>query len=197
MRATFLGAYSRQLALTKLLDETGVRMMSGTDGGGQVPGQSLHQEFDELAKAGLSSLKILQMTTLNPAEYLGRSATMGTIDVGKDADMVILDASPIESVQNMQRIFGVIRAGFYYSSADLNSLKAHIEAGHGEFRWAAKLRKQMRDRSCKVRPVSGNRKPPPGYKTETVGSRISGIRAPVAFGNGNIFCRMNPGEEPE
>lgn len=134
MRATFREAYSRQLALTKLLDENGVRMMSGTDGGGQVPGQSLHQEFDELAKAGLSPLKVLQMTTLNPAEYLGRSATMGTIDIGKNADVVILDASPIESVQNLHCIFGVIRAGFYYSSADLNSLKSRIEAGHGEFR---------------------------------------------------------------
>ena len=134
MRATFREAYRRQLALTKLLDEAGVRMMSGTDGGGQVPGQSLYQEFDELAKAGLSPLKIFQMTTLNPAEYLGRSATMGTIDVGKNADMVILDASPIESVQNMQRISGVVRAGFYHSIADLDSLKARIQAGHGEFR---------------------------------------------------------------
>src|ERR1700730_5414024 len=51
-------------------------MMAGTDGGGQVPGQSLHQEFDELFKAGLSPPKILRMTTLKPAEFLGRTATM-------------------------------------------------------------------------------------------------------------------------
>jgi len=59
MRATFRDAYQRQLALVKLLDKAGVPMMAGTDGGGRVPGQSLHQEFDELAKAGLSPLKIL------------------------------------------------------------------------------------------------------------------------------------------
>lgn len=133
MRATFREAYSRQLALTKLLDSAGVPMMTGTDDGGQVPGQSLHQEFDELSKAGLSPLKILQMTTLMPAEFLGRTTTMGTIDVEKDADIVLLDGNPTESVQNLHRIHGVVRAGFYYSNADLNALKGSIEAGRGEF----------------------------------------------------------------
>src|SRR6202451_112340 len=64
MRATDREAYGRQVALTKLFDDAGVRMMVGTDGGGQVPGQSIHQEFDELAKTGLSPLRVLQMTTL-------------------------------------------------------------------------------------------------------------------------------------
>jgi imidazolonepropionase-like amidohydrolase len=105
-------AYQRQLALTKLFDDAGVRMMAGTDGDGQVPGHSLHQEFDELAKAGLSPLKILQMTTLNPAEFLGRTTTMGSIEVGKNADLLLLDANPIVTVQNMHRIDGVVRAGF-------------------------------------------------------------------------------------
>jgi hypothetical protein len=113
MRATFREAYLRDLALTKLLDAAGVSMMTGTDDGGQVPGQSLHQEFDELGVAGLGLLRILQMTTLKPAEFLGRTASMGTIDVGKNADMVLLDGNPIESVQNLHRIHGVVRAGFY------------------------------------------------------------------------------------
>jgi imidazolonepropionase-like amidohydrolase len=132
MRATFHEAYPRQLALTKLLDRAGVPMMAGTDDGGRVPGQSLHQEFDELSKAGLSPLKILQMTTLKPAQFLGRTATMGTIDVGKNADMVLLDGDPIKSVQNLHRIHGVVRAGFYYSDTDLNALETRIEAGQGE-----------------------------------------------------------------
>jgi hypothetical protein len=134
MRATFREAYSHDLALTKLLDAAGVSMMTGTDDGGQVPGQSLHHEFDELAKAGLSPLKILQMTTLKPAEFLGRTTTIGTIDVGKNADIVLLDGNPIESVQNLHRIHGVMRAGFYYSNADLNALQNRIEAGRGELR---------------------------------------------------------------
>jgi imidazolonepropionase-like amidohydrolase len=122
MHDTYREAYQRQLALTKLFDDAGVPMMVGTDGGGQVPGQSIHQEFDELAKAGLSPLKILQMTTLNPAEFLDRTATMGSIDLGKNADIVLLDGNPVESVQSLHRISGVVRAGFYYSRADLDAL---------------------------------------------------------------------------
>jgi imidazolonepropionase-like amidohydrolase len=123
MHATYREAYQRQIALTKLYDDAGVRMMVGTDGGGQAPGQSIHQEFDELAKAGLSPLKILQMTTLNPAEFLDRAATMGGVDVGKNADIVLLDGNPVESVQNLHSISGVVRAGFYYSHADLDALR--------------------------------------------------------------------------
>ncbi len=123
MRATDREAYQRQMALTKLFDDAGVRMMVGTDSGGQEPGQSIHQEFDELAKAGLSPFKILQMTTLNPAEFLGRTATMGSIDVGKNADIVLLNGNPVESVQNLHSISCVVRAGFYYSHADLDALR--------------------------------------------------------------------------
>jgi imidazolonepropionase-like amidohydrolase len=128
MHATDREAYQRQLALTKLFDDAGVRMMVGTDGGGQVPGQSIHQEFDELAKAGLSPLKILQMTTLNPAEFLGRRTTMGSIEVGKNADIVLLDRNPVEGVQNLHDISGVVRGGFYYSHADLDALRERAKA---------------------------------------------------------------------
>ena len=127
MHATDRDAYRRQLALTKLFDDAGVRMMVGTDGGGQAPGQSIHQEFDELAKAGLSPFKIVQMTTLYPAEFLGRTATMGSIEVGRNADIVLLDGNPVESVQNLHIIAGVVRAGFYYSQADLNALRTRTK----------------------------------------------------------------------
>jgi len=127
MHATYREAYQHQLALTKLFDDAGVRMMVGTDGGGQAPGQSIRQEFDELAKAGLSPFKILQMTTLNPAEFLARTATMGSIDVGKNADIVLLDGNPVKSVQNLHKISGVFRAGFYYSQADLDALRARAK----------------------------------------------------------------------
>ncbi len=132
MHATYREAYQRQIALTKLFDDAGVRMMVGTDGGGQAPGQSIHQEFKELAKAGLSPLKILQMTTLNPAEFLDRTATMGSIDVGKNADIVLLDGNPIESVQNLHLIFGIVRAGFYYSHADLDSSEGAGQRASGQ-----------------------------------------------------------------
>ena len=77
-KANFAAAYATQLHMVKLFDEAGAKLLTGSDygGGWLVPGYSLHQEFKELNKAGLSPLKILQMATKNGAEFLGRQATM-------------------------------------------------------------------------------------------------------------------------
>ncbi|GJF30581.1 amidohydrolase [Kitasatospora sp. NE20-6] len=130
-RATFRAAYRRQLELTKLLDDAGVRMLAGSDSSGaawEVPGAALHHEFDELARAGLGPLRILQMTTLLPAEFLGTTGTAGTVAPGRNADLVLLDGNPVESVDNLHRITGVVRAGHHHPAADLHALKERIAA---------------------------------------------------------------------
>lgn len=129
--ATFREAYGRQLKLAKLLNQSGVRMMTGTDDGGQVPGQSLQQEFAELSKAGFTPLTILQMATINPAMFLERTDRMGTVEVGKNADLVVLDANPLLSIQSLDRIAAVVRDGRYLSAADLATLRSKVAAGHG------------------------------------------------------------------
>jgi imidazolonepropionase-like amidohydrolase len=96
-----------------------------------APGLTLRQEFGELAKAGLSPLKILQMTTTDPADYLGRRDSMGTVEPGRDADLVVLDANPLDSVENLHQINAVVRAGKHYSAADLAALKAKVAASAG------------------------------------------------------------------
>ncbi|MEK3700872.1 amidohydrolase family protein [Paenibacillus sp. FSL R10-2199] len=121
------GLYDLYLKLAKTYDSKGVKMMVGTDEGGGVnwrnAGNSIHQEFDELEKAGISPLHVLQMATLNGAEFLGRLDDMGTVEAGKNADLVILDANPLESVQNLHKIDAVIRAGSYHGQEELNSIK--------------------------------------------------------------------------
>jgi Amidohydrolase family len=122
-RATYRDAYELQLRLTKLLDDAGVKLLAGSDSCGavwEVPGYSLHQEFDELARAGLSPLRVLQTVTLDAAEFLSRAKTLGTVEEGKQADLVVLDQNPIESVDHLHGIAGVIRAGGYHSAAELN-----------------------------------------------------------------------------
>jgi imidazolonepropionase-like amidohydrolase len=52
---------------------------------------------------------------------------MGSIDVGKNADIVLLSGNPVESVQNLHKISGVVRAGFYYSQTDLDALRARAK----------------------------------------------------------------------
>ena len=79
-RETFRAVYATLLALTKVLDDVAVRMLAGSDSGGaawELPGIALHQEFDELARAGLPPLRVLQMTTSDAAGLPGHRGRHG------------------------------------------------------------------------------------------------------------------------
>ncbi|WP_374944122.1 amidohydrolase family protein [Sphingomonas sp.] len=131
-RRAYREAYPRQLALTKLLSDAGVRMIVGTDGGSYLgPGLTLKQEFGELADAGISALAMLQMATVNAAAYLHREDTMGLVESGYDADLVLLDADPTARVENLHAIAGVVRGGFHYTRRELDGLKAEVAATRG------------------------------------------------------------------
>ncbi len=121
--------------LMQAFNKANVPMLAGSDygGGWVIPGVSLHQEFDLLEKAGLSPLKILQMTTLLGAQFLNREADLGTVEEGKTANLVVLDANPMDSAQNLHKIFGVVRNGTYFSAAAVVQMK-ELVAGriHGE-----------------------------------------------------------------
>lgn len=130
-RATYSRAYELQLRLVKLLDEAGVRMLIGTDSSGAawvVPGAALHREFDEFARAGVPPLGVLRMATWDAAEFLDATATMGTVEPGRNTDLVLLDADPRESVEHLRRIAGVVRAGTHHGPADLQAIKDGIAA---------------------------------------------------------------------
>jgi hypothetical protein len=122
---TLRSIYSLQLRVTRMFADEGVSMLAGSDfgGGWLVAGFSLHQEFDQLAAAGLSPLQILQMTTLYGAQFFSRESSDGSVEEGKNANLVLLDGNPIENVQNLHRIQGVVRAGRYFSKEDLEGLK--------------------------------------------------------------------------
>ena len=117
-----------ELQLTKIFDTAGVKMMTGSDygGGWVIPGVSLHQEFDLLADAGLSPLKILQMTTLDGARFLNRTSTIGTVEAAKHANLVVLNRSPLESASSLHDIHAVVRAGVFYSQGDLEAIKEQV-----------------------------------------------------------------------
>lgn len=133
-RRLFRTDYALSLRLVKIFDEEGVPMLAGSDtvgAGWTVPGISLHQEFDELAKAGLSPLRILQMTTINSARFLSKTATMGSVEPGRNADLVLLDGDPTRDVANLHRISGLVRAGFFYDRVALDALMDRVAAGKG------------------------------------------------------------------
>ena len=130
--ATLRNFYELQKKVTKMMKQRGVKMLAGSDVTGQwvLPGFGLHQEFRELAAAGLSPLEILQMTTLNAAEFLGRSATMGTVETGKNGDLVLLDDNPVASVANLDKVSGLFLKGRYFSKAALDKMKADTAANY-------------------------------------------------------------------
>ena len=117
-------AYNLQLKLVKIYDTMGLKLLAGTD---DQNGKVLQLEFEEFAKAGLSPLHILQTATINAAEFLGRTAEMGSVEEGKVADLLLLDTNPLESIRNLRNINAVICNGHYYSKEALIDLKIKAE----------------------------------------------------------------------
>lgn len=108
------------------MEQAGVRLLAGTDsvGPGLFPGFSLHAELEELVASGLTPLRALQCATLEPARYLGREHWSGTVEAGRVADLVIVDADPLVDIRNTQRIHAVMVDGRHLGPEDRASLLA-------------------------------------------------------------------------
>jgi imidazolonepropionase-like amidohydrolase len=119
-----------QLRLTKTLSDEGVPLLAGTDAGGGwvIPGFALHDEFDLLASAGLSPLKVLQAATSAPARFLGLASVAGLVTPGYRADLVLLGSDPLASHRALHDITAVIRAGDMWSRSGLDAILARAEA---------------------------------------------------------------------
>ncbi|HEX8212545.1 MAG TPA: amidohydrolase family protein [Longimicrobium sp.] len=109
----------------RAMNRAGVTMLAGTDLGARLvyPGSSLHDELALLVEhAGLSPLDALRAATRNAAESLGLGECCGSVEVGKAADLVLLDADPLQDIRNTRRIHAVVRGGKLYSRPALDSL---------------------------------------------------------------------------
>jgi imidazolonepropionase-like amidohydrolase len=102
----------------------GIPIMAGTDSTAPnlVPGFALHDSIADLVRAGLTPMEALQAATSKPAEFLGRSNEQGTIAPGQRADLVLLDANPLQDTHNIQKIHAVILQGKYLDRAALDAL---------------------------------------------------------------------------
>jgi cytosine/adenosine deaminase-related metal-dependent hydrolase len=114
--------------LVKAFAAAGIPVLTGTDSPvpGLAPGFSLHDEFASLSKAGLTNLQVLEATTRLPAEWLGTIKDRGTIEAGKRANLVLLDANPLEDIANTRRIRAVIASGHYLTRAELERRLAKL-----------------------------------------------------------------------
>lgn len=122
--------YRKQLELVGAMQRAGVGILAGTDMGNPYvfPGFSLHDELELMVEAGLTPMQALQTATLNPARYLGKEEQLGTIGVGKLADLVLLDANPLVDIRNTKQINAVVVAGKLLDRAQRQAMLAQVEA---------------------------------------------------------------------
>jgi imidazolonepropionase-like amidohydrolase len=108
----------------------GVQFLAGTDVLNPFcfPGFSLHDELALLNGAGLTPMEAIQAATRGAADFLGILDSSGTVEKGKTADLVVLDANPLDDIHNTQKIAGVMMGGRYLPKASLEKMLADVEA---------------------------------------------------------------------
>jgi len=119
---------ARELELASTMRRAGVQFMAGSDGPEPyvLPGFSLHAELEWLVKVGFSPTQALQSATLDPALFLAKLDKFGVVEAGHAADLVLLEANPLEDIRNTSKIAAVIVTGKYYSRQDLDKMLARV-----------------------------------------------------------------------
>jgi imidazolonepropionase-like amidohydrolase len=109
-----------QKDLRRIVD-AGVDIVMGTDAGniGTLHGPSIHREMKLMVDAGLTPLEVLRSATVNGAKALGLPDDAGEIEVGRLADLVILDADPLADIANLEKVYRTIKDGVVYDPAAL------------------------------------------------------------------------------
>jgi len=120
-------AVRAQLAVIKAMHDAGVRIVAGTDYG--LPGFSLLRELELYVEAGLSPLDAIRAATVVPADVMGLSRDVGTIESGKRADLVVLDRDPLSDIHNLRTGRWVVAAGRMF---DMTTLRRSVMRPAGE-----------------------------------------------------------------
>jgi imidazolonepropionase-like amidohydrolase len=109
--------FEQYLVIIGALHRAGVPLIAGTDQ--SVPGHSLHRELELYVRAGFTPMEAIQAATIVPARVMKMEKEVGTIEVGKRADLIILDGNPLESISNIRKVRLVVTRGRLYDCAQL------------------------------------------------------------------------------
>ena len=114
--------FPKALALERAFARAGGTLIAGTDptgGGGVVPGYSNQRQLELLVEAGFTPLEAIRIGTLNGAAYLGRAARVGSIAVGKQADLVVVAGDPSTTIADVRKVETVFKQGIGFDPAKL------------------------------------------------------------------------------
>jgi hypothetical protein len=117
--------FERHKQVVRDMHRAGVPLLAGTDTSALNPvlaGWGLHEELSLFVECGLSPMEALQTATLNPARYFKLEKEFGTVEEGKAADLVLLDANPLKDIRNTQKIRAVVMRGRVFSRGDLDGM---------------------------------------------------------------------------
>ena len=122
--------YEKEFDLVREMHRAGVKFMLGTDipGPYSYTGFTVHDELALFVQAGFTPLEALQTATINPAKFLGLEKSLGTVEKGKTADLVLLDANPLENIANTKKISAVVVGGRYLPKEKLQEMLRNTEA---------------------------------------------------------------------
>jgi Amidohydrolase family len=120
--------FRKEMQLVGAMHRAGVPFLTGTDLSIPYifPGFSVHDELALLVEAGFTPLQALQAATRNPAIFLGELSSHGTVESGKLANLVLLEANPLEDIRNTQRINAVFLRGRYFSKQELQQMLSEL-----------------------------------------------------------------------
>jgi len=118
-----LDIHEKNIEIIRMMHKAGVQVMAGSDFSdwALVPGVDLHNELALLVEAGFTPMEALQAASLNPAKFLGKTDTYGTIQVGRAADLVLLDMNPLEDISHTRKIHAVVLGGKFYPLASMRA----------------------------------------------------------------------------
>jgi imidazolonepropionase-like amidohydrolase len=112
----YKGSYAAMLRMTKRMYDAGIPIYAGTDA---TAGIMLHRELELEVRAGIPSLKALQIATFNAAKLLKQDSELGSIRPGKRADLLLVDGNPGETISDIRRCRLVMKNGVLYDSSKL------------------------------------------------------------------------------
>jgi len=114
----YKASFDKMLAVVYDLYKNGVPIVPGTDG---LPGFLYHRELELYVQAGIPAADVLKMATITSAEITGVSQSTGSIEAGKQADLILIDGNPLEQISDIRKIEWTMKGGHLYHAKDLYS----------------------------------------------------------------------------